>query len=108
MSEILPKYVSLLINLVVTCSYVGFLYLIPSHIRALPRNDIVHVRWRMGVIIVTTVLMTVAVGFMFNTLNYQLSGDDFLKSAGFGHRSLFMILVTTVALMIIFYIGKIA
>jgi hypothetical protein len=52
--------------------------------------------------------MTVAVGFMFNTLNYQLSGDDFLKSAGFGHRSLFMILVTTVALIIIFYIGKIA
>lgn len=105
MSKVVPPLVAAGICVALTVSYVGFLYLIPRDIRTLPRNNIIHVRWRIGVVMVTSVILTVLTGFFFSTLNYRLPGDGFLVSAGFSVRSVGTISVITIALMTIFYIG---
>ena len=63
----------LIYNIFLTVCYVGFLYLIPQNIRKLPRNEPIHIQYRMFVVTVTTLLLICCTySYMNNNINIEL------------------------------------
>ena len=96
-----------LYGIVVTCCYVGFLYLIPGNIRKLPRDDLVHIQWRMGTIVVTTAVLFAVTYAIIHSQGFEIPADNFLIAVGlqFDTINAVLIIITTALLMVAFYLG---
>lgn len=126
----LSYYSMICYNIILTACYVGVLYLIPQNIRKLPRNEPVHIKYRMMVVSVTSCLLMLITYWLYlrpynlnGTLKYinifsktdvvprRLASADydadgiFLCMIGWRIDNMFESVFVSICLMMMFYMG---
>lgn len=87
--------------LVICFSYVFSLYLVPSKIQLLPRDDPLHMKYRMGCATGACIFCSCLVFFILakdNVMDYYAFGSFYSMAAS---------IMTTILLMTIFYTGAV-
>lgn len=92
---------------IVASSYVVSLYLIPKDIRKLPRENPLHIKYRMIFSSASTMISIVSVYFLYKHDKVILSGQSFSDSIGLSLRTTFPSILLSFFLMMIFYMGPI-
>mmetsp|Transcript_22058 Transcript_22058/g.21308 ORF Transcript_22058/g.21308 Transcript_22058/m.21308 type:complete len:413 (-) Transcript_22058:266-1504(-) len=88
----------------ISTSYVLSLYLIPSNIRKLQRDNPAHIKYRMLAASSSTVISTLICNQFFEFWNFP-TDIDFLQACGIRLDSAFNVVSVTCLLMSIFYMG---
>ena len=93
-------------NVLASAFYVGSVYLLPSDIRSLSRENPVHIRWRMLLIsLYTCMLLIITYFFVYPHGPNSISFGE-LVGVKLDLKSNIFSVASTVLLMSIFYLGK--
>ncbi len=85
--------------------FVGSLYLVPSEVRKLPRNDLRHVKYRVFLISMCTIFLLGAVYLFLRVYAPEIIFPSYFDFIGLRFDTLFDSCAVTICLMCIFYLG---